>query len=100
MLILAKAAGILILVWFYMTAKQNGEPTIKWAIIGLIGYWLAWWAFKLTLLSALAGFFAKSPTGIFIVTQIPALCGVAAAYFIRKKLLADIKPKDDQTGEG
>jgi hypothetical protein len=32
---------------------------------------------------------------IFLVTQIPALCGMAAAYFIRKKLLADVAAKSE-----
>ncbi len=35
MLLLAKFAGIAVLVWFYLTAKEKGEPAIKWAIIGL-----------------------------------------------------------------
>ncbi|ASF45463.1 hypothetical protein [Methylovulum psychrotolerans] len=95
MLILAKAAGIAILVWFYLTAKEKGQPAFQWAIIGVIGYWVAWWAFKLTALAPLAALFTKSPTMIFLVTQIPALCGMAAAYFIRKKLLADVAAKSE-----
>ncbi|MGZ8136621.1 MAG: hypothetical protein ACXW1W_06185 [Methylococcaceae bacterium] len=90
MLFLAKFAGIAVLVWFYMTAKEKGAPPIKWAVIGVIGYWVAWWAVKLTVLSALAGLVGKSVIAIFIVTQIPALCAIAAAILIRKKLLADI----------
>jgi len=43
MLFLAKFAGIVVLVWFYLSAKDKGEPPVKWAIIGLIGYWIAWW---------------------------------------------------------
>ena len=89
MLFLAKLAGILVLVWFYLTAKDKGEQPFKWAIIGLIGYWIAWWAVKLTVVAALSGLVTKSPVMVFIVIQIPALCAIAAAYFIRKKLLAD-----------
>jgi len=89
MLFLAKLAGILVLVWFYLTAKDKGEQPFKWAIIGLIGYWIAWWAVKLTVVAALSGLVAKSPVMVFIVIQIPAFCAIAAAYFIRKKLLAD-----------
>ena len=39
MLFLAKFAGIVVLVWFYLTAKDKGEPPVKWAIkvIGLHG---------------------------------------------------------------
>lgn len=90
MLLLAKFAGIAVLVWFYLTAKEKGEQPIKWAIVGLIGYWIAWWAFKLAIVSPLTGFFHKNGLAIFIVTQIPAICAVGVAFLIRKKMLADI----------
>jgi len=93
MLFLAKAAGIAIIVWFYMTAKEKGESTIKWVIIGLMGYWIAWWAVKLTILGGLVSLVGKSFTAVFIVTQIPALCAIGAAYLIRKKLLVDLANK-------
>lgn len=89
MLLLAKLAGIAVLVWFYLTAKNKGEPPIKWAVIGLIGYWVAWWAIRLTVVAGLSGLFAKNFTATFIVAQIPALCAIGAAFLIRKKLLAD-----------
>lgn len=89
MLLLAKMAGVAILVWFYLTAKNHGQPPIKWAIIGLIGYWVAWWAVKLTVVAALAGLVAKSGTGTFVLIQVPAVLAVGAAFLIRKKLLAD-----------
>ena len=54
MLFLAKFAGIAVLVWFYLTAKDKGEQPIKWAIIGLIGYWIAWWVVRLTVVAALS----------------------------------------------
>lgn len=87
MLLLAKLAGILVLVWFFMTGKKLGEPPVKWAIIGLIGYWLAWWLGNEIILSALVGMFTKSPTIAFLVTQIPVICGVIVAFFVRKKLI-------------
>jgi hypothetical protein len=93
MLFLAKFAGVVVLVWFYLTAKDKGEQPIKWAIIGLIGYWIAWWAVKLTVVTALSGLVAKSAMMTFIVIQIPALCAIAAAFLIRKKLLADAAEK-------
>lgn len=89
MLLLAKAAGIAILVWFYLTGKNHGEPPIKWAVIGVMGYWITWWAVKLTAVAALSGLVAKSGMGTFLLLQIPALIGIGAAFFIRKKLLAD-----------
>jgi hypothetical protein len=39
--------------------------------------------------AALAGMVAKSPTGTIIVMQIPALCAIAAAFLIRKKLISN-----------
>lgn len=81
--------GIAVLVWFYLTAKERGEERFKWAIIGLIGYWIAWWAVKLTVVNALSGLVAKSPMLASIVILIPALCAIAAAFLIRKKLIAD-----------
>jgi len=91
MLLFAKLAGILILVWFYVTGKKHGEPPIKWAIIGLIGYWLTWWAVKLTAVDGLSGVMAKSAAGTFVLIQIPAIVGIAAAYLIRNKLINDSK---------
>ena len=85
--------GIAVLVWFYLTAKDKGEQPFKWAIIGLIGYWIAWWAVRLTVVAALSGLVAKSPMMAFIVFQIPALCAIAAAFLIRKKLIADAAEK-------
>ena len=93
MLFLAKFDGIAVLVWFYLTAKDKGEQPFKWAIIGLIGYWIAWWVVRLTVVTALSGLVAKSAMMTFIVIQIPALCAIAAAVFIRKKLLADAAEK-------
>jgi len=94
MLHLAKFAGIAVLVWFYLSAKEKGASPINWAITGLIGYWITWWAVKLTVVSALSGVVAKSATGTFLLLQIPALCAIAAAFLIRKKLLADVAEND------
>ncbi|MCK9395612.1 MAG: hypothetical protein M0Q44_08475 [Methylobacter sp.] len=94
MLHLARFAGIAVLVWFYLSAKEKGESPINWAIIGLIGYWITWWVVKLTAVSALSGMVAKNPTGTFLLYQIPALCAIGAAFLIRKKLLADAAEKD------
>lgn len=89
MLLLAKAAGIAVLIWFYLTAKNQGQPPIKWAVIGVMGYWIAWWAVKLSVVSVLSGLVAKSATGTFLLIQLPAVIGVCAAFLVRKKLLAD-----------
>ncbi|MCK4841947.1 MAG: hypothetical protein KAT04_08695 [Methylococcales bacterium] len=89
MLILAKLSAILVLVWFYLTGKTQGQNAIKWAVIGLVGYWLAWWLSNKLILSMLVGMFSKSLTMVFIITQIPVVCGVVVAYFVRKKLIKD-----------
>ncbi len=93
MLHLARFAAIAVLVWFYLSAKEKGESPINWAITGLIGYWIAWWAVKLTVVSGLTSMVAKNPTGTFLLIQIPALCAIGAAILIRKKLIADADKK-------
>jgi len=89
MLLLAKLAGILILIWFYTTGKKMGEPPTKWAIIGLVGYLLGWWLGDIIILTAVSGLFSKSTTMIFIVTQLPVVCGVIVAFLVRLKLVKD-----------
>ncbi|MFZ2726959.1 MAG: hypothetical protein WAX77_11955 [Methylococcaceae bacterium] len=93
MLFFAKVAGIAVLVWFYLTAKNNNQSAIQWAIIGVIGYWITWWLVKLTVVAVLTPLVAKSFAGTVAVVQIPALVALAAAFFIRKKLLSDITTK-------
>jgi uncharacterized membrane-anchored protein len=85
MLLLARLAGVAVFLWFYFTAKEKGEPPFKWAILGFIGYWLAWWLLNLTIA-------AMIPSGHmmeFLVHQIPAVGAIGACFFIRKKLIAD-----------
>lgn len=89
MLYLAKFAGIAILVWFYLTAKDKGQPAFKWALIGLIGYWLTWWLVNLSVLHTIGDMFARSAASLFMVMQIPAIAGICASFFIRKKLIAN-----------
>jgi uncharacterized membrane-anchored protein len=96
MLLLAKIAGIIVLVWFYVTAKEKGEQPFKWAIIGLIGYWLTWWIVDLSIVSFLPPGFIKNFTAVFLLAQIPALCAIGAAFLIRKKLLADTENANKQ----
>lgn len=96
MLFLAKALAIAVLVWFYTTAKEKGEPPINWAITGLIGYVIVWIAVRYTVVAALSGMVAKSPTGTIIVMQIPALCAIIGAFLIRKKMCANASAKDSE----
>ena len=92
MYLLAKLGGILILVWFYTTAKKQGGPLLNWSIIGLIGYWLTWWLSKMLILTPVAA--TVTPHSFFemLLTQLPVVCAVAASYFIRLRLIASITP--------
>jgi hypothetical protein len=94
MLFLAKAFAIAVLVWFYTTAREKGEPAINWAITGLIGYVLVWLLVRYTLVAALWKAVEKNMTAGFMLAQIPAFCAIAAAYFIRKKLIANAAEKN------
>jgi hypothetical protein len=96
MLYLAKFAGVGILIWFYLTAKEKEQPTLQWAVIGLIGYWLTWWLVKLSVLHPLGDMLVKSPTSLFLVTQIPAIAGIIVCFFIRKKLIANTATESGQ----
>ncbi len=87
MLILAKLAGILVIVWFFQSGKKMGEPGVTWAIVGLIGYWLAWWIGNEFIISSLVGMFSKSKVIVFLITQIPMIFGVFIASLVRKRLI-------------
>lgn len=94
MLFLAKAFAIGVLVWFYTTAKEKGEPPINWAITGFIGYVIVWGLTRYTVVAALSGMVAKNPTGTIVLMQIPALCAIIAAFLIRKKLISNAAEKN------
>ncbi|MEI7839524.1 MAG: hypothetical protein WCJ11_03390 [Methylococcaceae bacterium] len=86
-MLLAKMAAAGVVIWFYLTAKDHDEPSVKWAIIGLIGFAITW---ELAHLAA-DTLLPKSPSAAFISSNLPAFVGVAAAWLIRKKLLLDTK---------
>ncbi len=90
MLILAKVLAIAVLVWFYTTAREKGEPAINWAVTGFIGYVIVW-GLIYALINKLFGTNAK---GSFVIMQIPALCAIAATYFIREKLCSNATEKE------
>jgi len=88
MLFLAKLCGILMLVWFYMTAKNHGGPRLNWPIIGLIGYWLTWWLAKMLIVVPLAEVVTKHSVTEFLLTQTPVAVSLLVCFLIRKKLLS------------
>jgi hypothetical protein len=82
-MLFAKFAAVAVLVWFFHSAKENGEPPFKWAIIGLIGFGITW---------EIAHLITDAVTSnrLFSAT-VPAIFGVAATWLIRQKLLLDAK---------
>jgi hypothetical protein len=89
MLLIGRLAGVAVLVWFYLTAKKKGEPPVKWALLGFIGYWLAWGLVYLTIVKALAGMIQGNFAMAFFIYQLPVVIAIGACFFIRKKLIAD-----------
>lgn len=98
MLIIAKLAGILVIIWFYLAGKKLDGAGVKWALIGLVGYWLTWWLSREIILTSFIGVTSKNSSFIFFVTQIPVVCAVVVAFFVRKKLINDTE-KDKNTLE-
>lgn len=86
-MLLAKIAAVLILVWFFHTAKENGQAPFKWAIIGLIGFGITW---------ETAHLLTDSMTeNAMIASTFPAVIATVGAFFIRRKLIADTKRDND-----
>ena len=95
-MLLAKVAGIIILIWFYQTAKKLGENPIKWALTGLVGYWLVWWIVTLAIANPLLEAFEKSSVAfLLLIRQLPAIAAIVTAIFIRKKYLVDAFESED-----
>lgn len=82
-MLLAKIIAVGILVWFFHTAKENGQQPFKWAIIGLVGYGITWEAAHL-----MTDAVTESK---IIAATIPALIATVGAWLIRQKLLSDAK---------
>ena len=85
--LLLKFIGIGVLVWFFKTAQKVGEKSVKWAIIGVIGYALAaaLTHFLITDVILDRPISSKSVWQFFNI--LPSLAGLTAAYFVRKKFL-------------
>lgn len=71
MLVTIKIGAIIVVVWFYLTAKGIHENRFQWAAIGLVGYLLTF---------AIAIMTIAEP----IVSMI---LGVVACYFVRVVML-------------
>ncbi|MGB4499563.1 MAG: hypothetical protein WBI40_12820 [Methylococcaceae bacterium] len=82
-MLLAKIIAVGILVWFFHSAKENGQQPFKWAIIGLVGYGITWEAAHL-ITDALTA-------NKIIAATIPALIAMVGAWLIRQKLISDAK---------
>jgi hypothetical protein len=82
-MLLAKIIAVAILVWFFQSAKENGQEPFKWAIIGLIGYAITW---------AGAHFLIDALTENRIVAStLPAVIAAVGAWLVRQKLVSDAK---------
>lgn len=82
-MLLAKILAVAVLVWFFHSAKENGQEPFKWAIIGLVGYAITWEA---------AHLLTDSLTeNRIIASTLPAVIAAVSAFLIRAKLLADAK---------
>lgn len=91
MLLLSKLAALGIVIWFYTTAEKNGQPAVKWAAIGLIGYLLGWFILDVIVDKTFATALSRRGGGAFVLGQIPTLSGLIMAFFVRKKLLSNSK---------
>jgi hypothetical protein len=80
-MLLAKIAAVAILVWFYHSAKENGQEPFKWVIIGLIGFGITWEAAHL-ITDAMT-------ENRLIASTLPAVIATVGAALVRKKLLLD-----------
>ncbi len=90
MAFIAILAAIAVVVWFYKTAISVGQGGVKWAAVGVVGYWIAWWIVKLTVVSSLSGLATKGAFIGFIILLLPTLAGLATVFLVRKRLLADV----------
>jgi predicted neutral ceramidase superfamily lipid hydrolase len=88
---LATVISIAMLAWFYFTAQKYKAPSIQWAIIGFIGYWIVWGlAYLLVIKGLIPSSLARTSMILFVIAQqIPAACAVLVAYLVRGKLIAD-----------
>lgn len=95
-MLLAKITGIIILVWFYQTAKNQGENPIKWAITGVIGYWLIWWILvKAVANPILDSTHSDSVVFLLFIRHIPMFAAIAGAALVRYKFLVKTETPDE-----
>jgi hypothetical protein len=89
-MMLAKIAAIIMLVWFFQTAKEHEQNPWKWVMICLVGYWLVWWIFTLGVANPLLNSLQnRSWMLLAAIRHVPAFAAIIAAILVRKKLVAD-----------
>ncbi len=94
-MMLAKIAAILMIVWFFQTAKQQGGKPFEWVIIGLIGYWTVWWIVTLAFANPLLNSMPKgSVMMLLLIRHVPAFAAIATAILVRKKLLSNLEKSE------
>ena len=88
----AKIAAIVMLIWFFQTAKEQQENPVKWLLIGLVGYWLVWWIVTLAVANPLLNSMPNRSWMILsVIRHLPAFAAIIATVLVRKKLLADVQ---------
>jgi Kef-type K+ transport system membrane component KefB len=91
---LAKICGILALVWFFITAKNNGGPQLNWSVIGVIGYWLSWFLSKELIFAPLLKMMNRhTQTEEMLLMFAPVAVALLACFFIRRHLLLGLPGK-------
>lgn len=82
-MLLAKIVAVAILVWFFHSAKENGQEPFKWSIIGLVGFGITWEAAHL-MTDAMT-------ENRLIASTLPAVIATVGAWAIRQRLISDAK---------
>jgi hypothetical protein len=80
-MLLVKITAIIVLVWFFQSAKSHGEQPFKWAMIGLIGYGIAWEIVHLVV--------DTLTDSRVVAATVPAIFAFGITWFIHKKLSMD-----------
>ena len=84
-----KLFAIVVIVWFYKTAENKGKNKIQWPVIGLVGYYIFVGLTYFLVSKPLLDFYLNQAKWLSLTLgHLPALVGIIAAVFIRKRLLS------------
>lgn len=88
-MILAAIVVISIAVWFYFTALKLGENGIKWALVGIVNYYLAAIPWRFFIAKPLQEMMGRGSNEMFynLAGLSVVVAGAALAVFARSRLL-------------